>query len=164
MAKAESENGAARARRWIARGAAGLVAAVAAIALLAVVGSAVELATTARRDVRLGGRTLSVHVADTLARRYVGLSLRSGLADGRGMLFVYDRPRAVTFVQRGVSFAIDVVFVGTDGRVSGIGGIGGASVEAGSPGLVEAVVELPAGWCARSGVTVGAAFEDPGRP
>lgn len=136
-----------------------VTATFAAGAVLAAAGAAAHLLTAPRRDVLLGGRVVSVDVADTPLRRYVELALRRELADGHGMLFLFDDPLEATFVRRGVPFALDVVFVGPDGRVSGIGRIDEASGESRSPGPAVAVVELPAGWCTRNGVATGALLD-----
>jgi len=138
--------------------------AVAAATILAAVGAGVELATTARRDVVLGGRPLSVDVADTPVRRYVGLALRGAPAEGRGMLFTYDDPRQVTFVRRGTSFPLDVVFVGKDRRVLGIGRLDAATAETVSPGTVLSVLELPAGWSERNGIAIGSLLDSAPTP
>jgi len=61
---------------------------------------------------RLGAVTAAV--ADTRALRYTGLSDTSSLPEDRGMLFVHERERGLTYVMREMDFGIDIVFAGAD--------------------------------------------------
>lgn len=112
---------------------------------------------------RLAGVTVKVAIADTDARRAYGLQGRTSLPDGAGMVFVYSTPRPVVFARRSVPFALDVVFVAPDRRVSAVLPVDAAHETAASPGTVGWVVELPAGFAARSGITTGSAFTPPVR-
>jgi uncharacterized membrane protein (UPF0127 family) len=122
-----------------------------------------HLATTPTATVRLAGNKVTVAVADTALRVRWGLQGRDTLADGEGMLFVYDPPARRTFSRSGVPFALDVVFAGSDGRVLAIAPLDDGHPTAASPGPVRWVVELPGGWCSRNGVEPGARLEVPGR-
>ena len=61
---------------------------------------------------RLGAVTAAV--ADTRALRYTGLSDTPSLPEDRGMLFVHERERGLTYVMREMDFGIDIVFAGAD--------------------------------------------------
>ena len=61
---------------------------------------------------RLGAVTAAV--ADTRALRYTGLSDTSSLPEDRGMLFVHERERGLTYVMRQMDFGIDIVFADAD--------------------------------------------------
>ncbi|TDB37812.1 MAG: DUF192 domain-containing protein [Actinobacteria bacterium] len=115
--------------------------------------------------VSLAGESVAPYLADTMRERADGLQGFDGLASGEGMVFVYPDARVRTFGMKNVGFAIDIVFIGLDGTVSGI-----ASLEPGDPRKIESpgpsrfVVELPKGWAAEHGVVVGSRFTyDDGR-
>lgn len=59
-------------------------------------------------------------VADTFLKRYVGLSDTDRLPSDRGMLFVHDEPGEYTYVMRGMSFGLDVVFVAENRTITEI--------------------------------------------
>lgn len=61
---------------------------------------------------RLGSVTAAV--ADTRALRYTGLSDTPSLPEDRGMLFVHERERGLTYVMREMDFGIDIVFADAD--------------------------------------------------
>ncbi|MDO8962944.1 MAG: DUF192 domain-containing protein [Coriobacteriia bacterium] len=135
---------------------AAFVALFAAAAALAY--PAVQIATSPAARVRVGDVEVGVTVADTPLRQAWGLQGRSSLAEGAGMLFPFDPPATGAFVRRGVPFALDVVFVGADGRVSGIGRLDAGSERAAPPVPARWALEVPGGWAARAGVTTGTAF------
>lgn len=60
---------------------------------------------------------LSVEVADTSWSRAKGLMYREALDEESGMLFVYDRPRTVTFWMKNVAFPLDLLFIDASGEV-----------------------------------------------
>lgn len=69
-------------------------------------------------DAELG--TARVRVADTDAKRYVGLSRAESLGDAEGMLFVHPCEQSVSYVMREMSFPVDIVFVDGDRTVTEI--------------------------------------------
>jgi uncharacterized membrane protein (UPF0127 family) len=99
-------------------------------------------------------------IADTLSKRYLGLSATERLPENRGMLFVHDGSNRHTYVMRNMSFGIDIVFVGSDGTITTIH-------EAPEPGSAEDgndqrysgtgqyVLEVNRGWTTERGVEVG---------
>jgi uncharacterized membrane protein (UPF0127 family) len=87
----------------------------------------------------------------------IGLQKYASLPKGYGMLFPYDPPRdRVTFHMGSVPFDIDIIFVGSNGRVSKI-------VENAEPGTrdrwgmshISAVIEANGGFCRENGIEVG---------
>ncbi|GAB4287067.1 MAG: hypothetical protein Kow0067_11550 [Coriobacteriia bacterium] len=113
-----------------------------------------------RTRIAVGGVPISVRVADTEQARSWGLQGLDGLAEGTGMLFVYDDAADRTFAMKDVSFPIDVLFIGEDGRVSGIVPLDpGSETLAFSPGPSRYVVELPRGWAEARGIRQGSRFE-----
>lgn len=100
--------------------------------------------------------TVDVRVADTFQERYIGLSETDALGENEGMLFVHDTEATRTFVMRNMSFPIDIVFVGADGRITTIHH---AEVEERPlteyQGRAQWVIEIPYEWTDRHGVSVG---------
>lgn len=100
--------------------------------------------------------TAEVRVANTLIKRYVGLSATETLDDDEGMLFVHDEPGEYAYVMRDMAFGIDILFIGSDGTVTAI-----HEAEPESPPLTEYrgtgqyVLEVPQGWSERYGVEPG---------
>jgi uncharacterized membrane protein (UPF0127 family) len=115
----------------------------------------------AQETVSLGGHELRVWTADSPDEQSRGLSDFDGLADGEGMLFVFAEPSFPVFGIKDVSFPIEVVFVAEDGRVSAIEplspGESERRVTSDTPSLH--AIELPQGWCAGKGVSVGSVLE-----
>lgn len=77
------------------------------------------LETLVRKSVKitLPNGSLKAEVADTSASREEGLSGRSGLRDGHGMLFVFDLPGRYGFWMKDMSFPIDMVWINENGVV-----------------------------------------------
>ncbi|QPV63077.1 DUF192 domain-containing protein [Halosimplex litoreum] len=101
--------------------------------------------------------TVEARVADTQAKRYLGLSNTSDLAMGEGMLFVHGEEDSYGYVMREMAFPLDIVFVGADERVTTIrhAGVPDGSPEQTYRGRGKWVLEVPRGWANRTGVEVG---------
>lgn len=63
------------------------------------------------------GTYLSVEVADTAEKHQRGLSKRPSLANGEGMLFVYDQPLTPSFWMKDMNFSIDIIWIGEDKKI-----------------------------------------------
>lgn len=109
--------------------------------------------------VRIGVR---VEVAATLAQRQQGLMFRTQLAEGEGMLFLFDRDVQTGFWMRNTLVALDIAYIGADLRVN--------EVRQGKPldetPLVPAeryryVLEVNDGWFERNGLGPGSLIELP---
>jgi len=110
--------------------------------------------------VTLDGVEVSVLIADDDAERSRGLQGYDPLAEGEGMLFVFDDVAPRTFAMKEVAFPIDVVFIAEDLTVSAIEPLDpGDDRLVPSPGAAAFVVELPQGWAKDKGIGVGDAFE-----
>jgi uncharacterized membrane protein (UPF0127 family) len=109
------------------------------------------------------GVTVPVEVADTNVERSRGLSGRDGLAEGSGMLFVFDDQRVRTFWMKEMLFSIDIIWI-ADGKV--IGFVERAEPPSGpddpldllvSPSPADYVLEVDAGFVDAHQVAVGQA-------
>jgi uncharacterized membrane protein (UPF0127 family) len=61
--------------------------------------------------------TVVAEVADTKHSRELGLSGRIGIADDKGMLFVFDQSGKYGFWMKDMNFAIDIIWITSDGIV-----------------------------------------------
>jgi hypothetical protein len=108
--------------------------------------------------VESGGKSylVEVEVADDDAKRQRGLMFRRELAEDRGMIFVFDDEAQHAFWMKDTLIPLDMIFIDTDGRVSGI--VARAqplSLEPLQGGPSRYVLEVPGGWAARRGVKTG---------
>jgi uncharacterized membrane protein (UPF0127 family) len=101
---------------------------------------------------------LTVELARTMSEKVRGLSGRSGLAEGRGMLFVYERPQPIGIWMKDMRFALDILWIG-GGQIVHIERNapplkpGGREVVYTAAGNM--VLELPAGFAERHQLRVG---------
>ncbi len=108
--------------------------------------------------VESGGKThvVYVEVADTDKKREQGLMFRKELPEDRGMLFLFDEEGDHTFWMKNTLIPLDLIFVDSAGRVTGI-------VERARPLTLEPriggpsrmVLEVAGGWVAARGVRPG---------
>src|SRR2546428_10906151 len=100
---------------------------------------------------------VSLEVAATPAERERGLMYRSSLAEGRGMLFVFDEDRNHSFWMKNTLIPLDMLFIARDGTVVGIHANATpqstADIAVGMPSRY--VLEVPGGWAARHGISAG---------
>jgi len=125
-------------------------------------------ASTARVVVEVrGGRRLpvAVEIARTEEERARGLMRRPSLAEDAGMLFIFDEVGDHAFWMKNTLIPLDMIFIGEDGRVTGIV----ARAEPGSlqprlGGPSRFVLEVNGGWAEARGVAVGDAVRFEGVP
>lgn len=109
-----------------------------------------------------GDVVLSIEIADDASEQQRGLMHRERLADGHGMLFVMAATREANFWMRNTPSALDLIFVGEDGRI--------VTIKRGEP-LSEAIVsseadvrfvlEIADGEAARLGLAPGNELSHP---
>ncbi len=104
---------------------------------------------------------VSLEVAATPAERERGLMYRTSLAEGRGMLFVFDADGNQSFWMKNTLIPLDMLFIARDGTVAGIHAnatpLSTADIAVGMPSRY--VLEVPGGWAARHGISAGARVE-----
>jgi uncharacterized membrane protein (UPF0127 family) len=61
-----------------------------------------------------------VEVADTPAKREMGLQYRRELADDRGMIFIFPVESQQSFWMKNTPIALDMIFINRDRRIVGI--------------------------------------------
>jgi hypothetical protein len=62
----------------------------------------------------------AVEVADTPAKREMGLQYRRELAEGRGMIFLFPREEQLSFWMKNTPIALDMIFINADLKIVGI--------------------------------------------
>jgi uncharacterized membrane protein (UPF0127 family) len=109
------------------------------------------------------GTAVSAEIADTPASRATGLSGRDALADGKGMLFVFGTPGIYPFWMRAMKFPIDMVWIMNGQVVFVAPDVSSAladQLKMQTPSVpADRVLELPAGFAAAHGATVGATLD-----
>ena len=110
-----------------------------------------------QREITVGDAMLLVEVAETPEEREAGLSNYESLAEGAGMLFVFDYEERHAFWMKDMNFPIDIVWINADKEVAHI-------TEHLTPDTypelftpptpVRYVLEVPAGY-ARERITIG---------
>lgn len=112
--------------------------------------------TTAR--IGVGGRSITVWIADTPEKQTHGLMGIMHLKDDTGMLFVFADTVQQVFWNKDTLVDLDILWI-NNSRVVGISHlpkqIGKDTVRVASQGIVEMVLEVPAGWAERNNIVVG---------
>lgn len=110
------------------------------------------------RMITVGPARVAVEVADTDQLRVDGLSGRTGLAEGAGMLFVFGYDEAWGIWMKDMRFALDIIWADAEGKIVHIE----ESAQPDSyptifrPGTpARYVLEVPAGFVEREGIEVG---------
>ena len=102
-----------------------------------------------------------VEMARTMQEQAKGLMFRTKMGANEGMLFPFDPPRDASFWMKNTVIPLDIVFIGTDGKVLNIS----ANAEPysleprNSEGVTKAVLELNGGRAAELGIAPGARVE-----
>lgn len=98
-----------------------------------------------------------VELADTPEAQGRGLMFRQTLGDFEGMIFPSDIPEPRSFWMKNTPLSLDIIFIGTDGRILNIA----ANTEpyslksVSSTGIASGVLELRAGRAAALGIVAG---------
>lgn len=106
-----------------------------------------------------GGRShrFRVEVARTADQQERGMMFRDRLAPDRGMIFPYATARDLSFWMKDTPNALDIIFIGADGRIVNIAAdavpFSTDRVDSGGPAL--AVLEIAGGRAAELGLQVG---------
>ena len=112
---------------------------------------------TVRARTDRGVQTFQVEIADSPREREYGLMCRRALAPDRGMLFIFPAATPQAFWMRNTLIALDIIYIGPDGRVVSITRNARPLDESPLPssGPASAVLELAAGRAAQIGLLPG---------
>lgn len=104
---------------------------------------------------------VEVEVAATDALRQRGMMWRTALAEGKGMLFLFDEDQLHSFWMQNTLIPLDIIFLAADGTVLGV--VENAqprtttSRSIGSPS--RNVLEVPGGWSRKISLKIGSKAE-----
>lgn len=99
-------------------------------------------------------------LADTPQAQSRGLMFRTKLGDDEAMLFPSDTPERRSFWMKNTPIALDIIFVGTDGRITNIEDAVPYSLDSvPSAGLASAVFEIRGGLSKKLGIKPGDRIE-----
>ena len=123
------------------------------------------------QTVTIGTTTVQVEVESTEAAREQGLSGRTSLPDGRGMLFVFQQDGDWGFWMKDMNFPIDIIFISAT-QTPNVGSVVSVAVNASPEGYhqnppqifypptaVRYVLEVPAGFAAAHNVVQGTTLQ-----
>jgi uncharacterized protein len=112
-------------------------------------------------DLVVGGVPLKVEVADDEQSRAMGLMFRDSLSDDRGMLFVFDQPRQVSFWMKNTKIPLSIAFLDGDRVISeekSMQPYDETPIQSRSD-KIRYAIEVNAGWFDRHQVKSGAKVE-----
>lgn len=105
---------------------------------------------------KVGGAQVLAEVASTETERERGLMFRTALADGQGMLFVFDKDEQLSFWMKNTKIPLSLAYISSDGLIRQIVDLEPESLQAvPAERSVRYALEVPKGWFSRSGVKVG---------
>ena len=97
-----------------------------------------------------------VELADTQEAQSQGLMFRTELAPDEGMIFPSVPPAPRSFWMKNTPLPLDIIFVGTDGRILNIAsGVPYELQPVASTGVTKGVLELAAGRAGQLGIAPG---------
>ncbi|MFC4292515.1 DUF192 domain-containing protein [Sphingorhabdus arenilitoris] len=105
------------------------------------------------------GKTHSfkTEVAATPRQQAQGMMFRQSMADDEGMIFPFPQPRPASFWMKNTVIPLDIIFIGTDGKIESIGAnaVPYSLETVNSQGAVQAVLEVRGGLAAKLGIKAG---------
>jgi uncharacterized protein len=99
---------------------------------------------------------LSAEIADDDAERSLGLMHRKRIADGEGMLFVFESDRLLSFWMKNTLVPLSIAYIASDGRILEFHDMTPLSLApVDSERSARYALEVKQGWFERSGVRIG---------
>ncbi len=113
-------------------------------------------ATLESLSLQVGDQTVVAEVADSPDERAAGLMFRDALAAGQGMLFVYPRPKPLSFWMRNTCLPLSIAYINDAGNIVAIADMTPLN-EAPVPSHKAALyaLEVPQGWFDDHNIVVG---------
>jgi uncharacterized protein len=113
-------------------------------------------------ELRSGAVTVLAELARSPEEQAAGLMFRKSLADGKGMLFVYNDDRRLSFWMKNTLVPLSIAFLAADGTIREIHDMKPQSLTpVNSSRSVRYALEVPQGWFDRVGLAAGDRFEIP---
>ncbi|GAB1433251.1 hypothetical protein MASR2M29_18760 [Spirochaetota bacterium] len=105
---------------------------------------------------------ITVELAVSENEQMTGLMHRAELPDGRGMLFVYDSDRQMSFWMKNTLIPLSIAYIGADGTIKEIYDMEPLSLDAvSSQRHVRYALEVPKAWFKNNGILPGDKFNIP---
>jgi uncharacterized protein len=101
--------------------------------------------------------TFQVEVADTPAKREIGLQYRRDLSPDRGMIFLFPRESRLSFWMKNTPIPLDMIFISSDRKIVGIveQAVPFSTDSRSVPAASRFVLEINGGLAGRYGIKVG---------
>ncbi len=108
-------------------------------------------------ELKIGGSaSVKAEVAKSAEERERGLMFRASLAEGAGMLFVFEADQRVSFWMKNTTIPLSIAFISSNGVIRQIADLEPLSLApVQSDRSIRYALEVPRGWFARAGVGVG---------
>jgi uncharacterized membrane protein (UPF0127 family) len=101
-------------------------------------------------------------IARTEAERETGLMFRKSLADGEGMLFVFEKDQMLSFWMKNTLLPLSIAYIGYNGRILEIHDMKPRDLTPiHSSRSARYALEVPQGWFERVNITTGDVFVIP---
>ena len=99
---------------------------------------------------------VKVEIAETNEKRAQGLMNRKELADGYGMLFIYERDEVLSFWMKNTYIPLSIAFITYEGRIIEIKDMyPHIEISVTSSRSVRYALEVPQGWFSKAGIREG---------
>jgi uncharacterized membrane protein (UPF0127 family) len=110
-----------------------------------------------QQTVTINNHKFLVEIADTKAKRELGLGNRDGLCEDCGMLFIFDDKKSRVFWMKDMRFDIDIIWIEDGTIVDIVENVSHKDSEKKiySPKNIDKVLELPAGSVKQFGIIAG---------
>jgi uncharacterized protein len=106
--------------------------------------------------ISIKGVPVTVEIARSEKEQEMGLMFRKRLADGKGMIFVYDVDKQLSFWMKNTLIPLSIAYIASDGTITDIIDMTPLSTAAVvTSHYVRYALEAPQGWYARSGIHAG---------
>jgi hypothetical protein len=115
-------------------------------------------------QLEIGGKTLTVEIAETPKTREMGLMGRTSLANGEGMLFIFDSPEVLSFWMKDTLIPLSIGFFDEKKRLINTAEMlphprgAGAPPSYRSSSPAQYALEAPKNWFRENKITPGMKF------
>lgn len=116
-------------------------------------------------EIELGGKKLTVELADTPKARKTGAMGRESMGKDRGILFVYQKPRILFFWMKGTNIPLSIGFFDEEKTLLNVEEMKPAPKSSTSFPLYHSTsnaqyaLEMPSHWFKKNGVSSGSKFK-----
>lgn len=120
--------------------------------------------TFEKRQIRLGGKTVTVEIADTDEKRARGLMFRESLLKDHGMLFIFDSERELSFWMKNTLIPLSIGYFDKDKKLLEVQEMSPAIIGEMFPRTYKSrkpamyALEMEKGWFSKNGIKEGTTF------